>query len=668
MGLCWAKNVKLVPMKKLLLCWSLVLPLFSLGNVENEKRIDSLLKVLAASPEDTNKVYLLTVIGKEYSYTGQRDSLLSCAKQAVALAEKLNYIAGLSSAYGLFANYYFHEGDYSRCLDYNLKSLKLNEQLGNKRGIFMVSRNIGSLYINSNNNEKALEYFEKALEVAIETKATKEIGSIYSNMAIVYHKKTNYGKAMEYNLKSLKYSEEAGDIQTQGYVYNSLGKLFHDMGMKDENPRDLDKAIEYLSKALKMKREQGDLNAIANTLGNIAEVYMDKGDRKKALECFLEGLEYAEKTNFKRWLLEGYEDISTLYRDMGDYKSAYDYYVKFRVVKDSIEGATSKKVMAELQGKYDTEKNEKTIQLLSKDNDLNQARLSKQRYVIVAVAVGLIAVLSLAFFIYRGSREKQRINNIIEEKNKSITDSIHYAKRIQTAILPKEEEMRKTLKEYFVFYRPKDIVSGDFYFYAESRGRVIVAVADCTGHGVPGAFMSMIGNSLLSKIIKENGLTKPSEILSQLNSGVKEALKQHESGSDTRDGMDIALCSIDIAGGKMEFAGANRSLLLVRGTEATEVKADKVAIGGLQTAEQGFTNHDLSFSKGDMIYLNTDGYADQFGGGDGKKFRTRRFRELLAELSPMTANEQGARLESILTEWMGLAEQLDDILVIGIRL
>lgn len=256
---------------------------------------------------------------------------------------------------------------------------------------------------------------------------------------------------------------------------------------------------------------------------------------------------------------------------------------------------------------------------------------------------------------------------IIEQKNKEITDSINYSKQIQRAILPFKSEMTRLLPDSFCYYLPKDVVSGDFYWISQRDGKVLVAAADCTGHGVPGAFMSMLGSSKLDHAVLERGLTKPSEILKMLNVGVKSTLKQNEHGSLSRDGMDIALCAIDMQQLTLQFSGANRPLYHIRNGMLCEVPPTKSAIGGLTPETQKFMHEEISLRKGDVIYLFTDGYADQFGGKDGKKFMTKQFKDMLLDISQKPMSEQEMILEQTLEKWKEDREQVDDILVIGIR-
>ena len=265
----------------------------------------------------------------------------------------------------------------------------------------------------------------------------------------------------------------------------------------------------------------------------------------------------------------------------------------------------------------------------------------------------------------------------IEEKNTEIVSSIRYAKRIQFALLPPEEKMNEILKEYFVFYQPKDIVSGDFYwatkvittrFQNDDTEIYLIAVADCTGHGVPGAFMSLIGNNFLKQSAKEKSVNTPAQALDFLNANVVTTLNQHTTDAPVRDGMDISLVAIEFATKKLQYAGANNPIYILRNKELIILKADKQAIGSISEELKAFTNHEFDLQTGDLIYLFTDGYADQFGGPDGKKLKYKKFQDHLITVSEMPMHEQKNYLKSKFDEWRGTTEQTDDVCVVGIKI
>jgi sigma-B regulation protein RsbU (phosphoserine phosphatase) len=277
----------------------------------------------------------------------------------------------------------------------------------------------------------------------------------------------------------------------------------------------------------------------------------------------------------------------------------------------------------------------------------------------------IIARLALEVTIDKLEVQKE----LIEEKNNEITSSINYALRIQSAILPSLEDISAAFTESFVLFRPKDIVSGDFYFYTNKHNLEFIAAVDCTGHGVPGAFMSMIGAEKLDEGVELSSST--SEILRVLNTGIKTSLKQSDLNDDsTRDGMDLALCSVDTVNRVVNYSGANRPLWIIRkgAAEIEEIKATKKAIGGFTVFSQAFESHTVQLNEGDTFYLCSDGYADTFNGETGKKMNTKRFKEMLVNIQSMSMNDQQRHLSDFLDNWKGQEEQVDDILVIGVRM
>ncbi len=255
----------------------------------------------------------------------------------------------------------------------------------------------------------------------------------------------------------------------------------------------------------------------------------------------------------------------------------------------------------------------------------------------------------------------------LEELYKDLTDSIRYAKRLQESILPSDKYIKDLLPESFVLFKPKDIVSGDFYWFDEAEGKVLFAAVDCTGHGVPGAFMSLVGYNGLKQAVREHNLSQPAQILDDLNALASESLNQDPEESNVRDGMDLALCSLDLNTKVLEYAGAYNPLYIIRNGELMQTKGDKFAIGGFDDLDKKYTNHSIPLQSGDQVYIFSDGYADQFGGPKGKKFMYKQFRDMLLGCQSKTMSEQKDILNRTIEQWKGNFEQVDDILVIGVK-
>jgi serine phosphatase RsbU (regulator of sigma subunit) len=291
-------------------------------------------------------------------------------------------------------------------------------------------------------------------------------------------------------------------------------------------------------------------------------------------------------------------------------------------------------------------------------------------YLFITMLIILIAIIAIKLLLLnkRTTKMLKKQNLIIEEKNKNVTDSINYAKRLQNAILPPNESIRKVLNDYFILYQPKDIVSGDFYWVSEHGNKIIVAAVDCTGHGVPGALLSIVGHNAINKTVNELGITQPGQILDSMNSIIKKVLHQDE-GSNIKDGMDMALCTYDKTTGILEYAGANNPLYIISEKQLQIIKASKVTIGTIEEEiKNPPMNHSIQLKKGDCFYIFSDGYADQFGGPDNKKFKTSLLQNLLLSISDYTMEEQKKLILDRLKKWQGNNEQVDDILLMGVRI
>jgi serine phosphatase RsbU (regulator of sigma subunit) len=701
------KKIKLLSFVIVFLCYA------SSAKAERnpQNQIDSLKNVLKIIPADTNRVKTLFGLAVIFRETDLNTSQ-KYVDQSLALSQQLNYKKGIAEAIhmsGLInydrgnfaaaklqykkalalydeigegsraaeviyhiatADYYM--GDNKAAIDNVLKALKIYESLKDKSQIADCYIAMANIYNAQGNAIKDLEYNLKALKIKQELNDKYGIAACYTNIGNVYGEKHSNDTALIYYFKGLKIAKE---IQDQSWTINTLGNI----GIIYIQQKKFKEGLEYLAQCMDLAKKIGDKQAIASTYNTIGQTYEDMGDLEKAKQNDELALQMTKEIGSKNEIKTSYDNLASVYSKMGDYKNAYLYHKLYSAIKDTLLNESNSKQVTEMGAKYETEKKDNEITLLNKNNEIQIAKSKQQQIIIWAIGAGLFLVVILAFFIFKQFKQKQKANLAlesayiqIEEKNTSITDSINYAKRIQTAILPSIENIQKSLSEVFVLYKPKDIVSGDFYWFTEKNGYSIIAVADCTGHGVPGAFMSMIGNDLLTQIIIEKGINQPNLILTQLHEGVKTALKQDDRQSEAKDGMDIAIVKCKSGNGivELEYSGALRPFWLVKNgeKELQEIKPDKHSIGGSYSNDQRlFTNHSLTLSKGDTFYLTTDGYADQFGGELGKKMMTKNMKELILSIQSSNMNEQKIVLENSFKNWQLDREQIDDVLVVGVR-
>lgn len=607
-------------------------------------------------------------------YTGMLpDSAIYYNEKALELATRLNDKRLLSKCYHSYGNIYYYKGDYADALNYYFKSLKLNEELGDKKAVGSSFNNIGNVYWLQGKNEEALEFYFKDLEVS------KEIGDKISeaktlgNIGLIYDSKKEYDKALEYYFKSAELSEKVKD-------YDAAANAFINIGLVMQVKEKFDEALSYYEKAKSIAETAGNKEALALVTINTGSCYNDMKKYALAESYLKKALVLSTEIGSKYYLKYIYNLLADLYKNLEDYKSATEYYELLIKVKDSIYNEESSKQLNEMQTRYDTEKKQKQI-------EIQNLELKEKQIAIYAVSGGLVMMFLLAFVIYRGYKQKQKVNRelqikndtitlqkdeieekklLIEEKNKNITDSIEYAKTLQDAILPDTDIVVNSLPDSFVFFRPRDIVSGDFYWYYKKGNKHFIIAADCTGHGVPGAFVSMVCNNLLNEVIIHKNFDEPGDILTEVNKSVFSVFQKEGTKVRANDGMDIALCIFDSSSRQLGFAGAMNPALLVRNNEIIEIPADKISIGGSKPGYK-FSSMQTELQAGDCIYIFSDGYHDQFGGSKGKKFMFRNFKKLLCEISSLSAHNQVQQLEQSLVSWQGNYERVDDILVIGFK-
>ena len=402
----------------------------------------------------------------------------------------------------------------------------------------------------------------------------------------------------------------------------------------------------------------------------------------KQQQMYKEAIEYLNKS-LKICLINGfistsryiYLNLSTIYEKINDINLAFSYYKKFIQVKDEVINEQKYKKINELETRYQTKQKEDEINILNQKDQLSKTKIKQARLVIVFVSFGIIVVIVFLVLIFKQYQDKRKANVALEEKNKlitkqkqDITDSIMYASKIQSAVLPPDEIFKGYFKDYFILYLPKDIVSGDFYWITEYEGKIIFAAADCTGHGVPGAFMSMLGTAFLNEIVSKYKGLHPSDILNELRLNIIKSLHQKDDTQERKDGMDISLTMVNFQNYSAEYAGAYNPLIICRNKDLIEYKADRQPVGIYKKTMEPFTNHVIQLQPNDSLYSFSDGYVDQFGSDNKKKFMIKNLKELLLKIQKHDMNTQRRLLYDNYITWKGEVEQIDDVLLFGIKI
>jgi serine phosphatase RsbU (regulator of sigma subunit)/Tfp pilus assembly protein PilF len=576
------------------------------------------------------------------------------------------------------------------------KLLVLAEKYDSTEVVDYCYQILGQSFYFQNNYKKALQYFEKFLENQVKNNNESGLARAYNNLGIVYRAIEDYGKAIEYYEKSLEINKKLNDKRGLSSSYNNLGVLHEYLNL-------FAPARDYYQKSLDLEMELGDLDGISTSYLNLGGINLKLKKYNQAIEFCERSIQIAKVNGFNITVEITYDILYKIYKETGNYEKSLLYLEKFNELKDSRINEETNTQLAELELKYNSDKHKQEIELLNKQK--------RQRLILIYFFIGAIIVFILqSIFLIHENRRRRKNNQLLSlqnqeilqhkeeietqrdeieaqrdeiqrqieiaeyhkdqvvKQNKDMTDSIEYAKNIQIALFPDKFTLQKVLNKGFCLFKPKDIVSGDFYWVAQIGNKSIIVAADCTGHGVPGAFMSIIGINFLNEIVFDEHVITPSEILNRLRKKVVKTLVNSNKVDEAKDAIDISLVVIDRESMKLEYAGAYNHLYFIRDHMLEIIRADKMPVGISAKAMDPFTNHEIDLQIGDQFYMFTDGFVDQFGGPQKKKYRIGNLRELLLEVHEKSIEDQKQIIFETFINWRGNQQQVDDILLIGFRI
>ena len=683
-------------------------------------------------------LYCYANLGNINSDRGNLKAALLYFQKALEIAKATDNKNKIAACFNNLGIVYSRQGNYHSAVENYIKSLNISEKLKDYNTMSSTYNNLASVYYAIKNYEKALNYYSKSLNICKQNGFENQLSDCYTNMGNVYKDQGLFDTSLYYFNQSIIIAEKLEDKNGLSIAYSNKGTLLAEYKKYTE-------AMEYYKKSLLLDFENGDTTGIATNYVNLAAINIFLADStsltmQQNLRYLNESVKYGTKA-FELAKMMGTLPLENdaafyLYRSLlklGNKNEALKYANIYITLRDSLFDIEKNTALFEIESKYQFEKNELEIEKLLNEKALQNETIARKdaenhkKSIIIYFLIGVfIIILFFSVIIYRLFLQKKKANILlaiqkseIEEKNEELnqqneeissqrdeieqqrdtvlfqksiienihkeqTDSIHYAKQIQNAILPNFEILEKYKIQHFILYKPKNIVSGDFYWITEIDSRLIFCVADCTGHGVPGAFMSMLGISLLNEIVKKERICVASQILNNLRESVINSLQQHGISGEQKDGMDISLCVLDTNNNLLQFAGANNPIYIVK-SQKSEVKSETsepVKLSAFQLEElkgnkmplsiypkmESFQDTEIHLQRGDTIYLFSDGYADQFGGESGKKFMYKQFKELLLANSQKDLSEQQYILENEIVKWIGNKVQIDDITVFGLRI
>jgi|GEM_PF-2458561 len=665
-----------------------------------QRKIDSLIVLLKKSKEDTNKVNLLDKLAE--ANRSNLDQLKKYSDDMMSLSQKLKHLKGEYGACGHYFTYYRNIGNFDKCIDYTNDRLKIAQKLQDTYLEAGAYNGFGVVYGSGlNRYDKAIVYYKKSLNIRLQHGHKRNIETVYNNIANAYNKMQKHlDSALYYIDKAIEISiNNPSKISNLSVAYSTKGEIYATL-------KEWDKATSFLFESYRMKEVLNDYSSHSYVLNYLGGIYEEKGQLDSALICYKKSLDIFEKKKIKSDIAKTYAGLARLSEKRNNTSDALKYYKMTMEARGADEKSNADKM-----DRLGNEQKDAEVKLAKER--AKQADKDKENANLIArlATVGGFILLGFLVWIFMQSRARQKINQKlektyqdVEEKSKELQmlngslnstveelnitietvdqqkqlvqlanqrmhDSIKYGKKIQEAILPAEAEIMEGFKEFFAIYMPRDTVSGDFYWYHKlNESTQFIAVVDCTGHGVPGAFMSMIGYSLLNQIISETRITDVSEILHHLDMGIIQGLRQ--TNNHNADGMDVCLCKTEKKNENeflVTYSGAKRPLFYAENQTIQLARPTRESIGGMTGVQKEFQSQEILLRKGDVLYLTTDGFTDN-PNRLRKRFGEERFAKLLQAITSYALIDQKNLLLSAYQTHQETTAQRDDITIVGVRL
>jgi serine phosphatase RsbU (regulator of sigma subunit)/Flp pilus assembly protein TadD len=563
----------------------------------------------------------LNIAASSFLQSENNTALKNLAEALLWFSENQNE-QGYSWALNLKGNLHESFGDYENALTFCLKAHKLSIEINDRETEAETCSQLGLIYTRLSNFNKALEYYQEALNIRSDMKDENAIASSLNRIGMIMRLTKKYDESLDYYFKSLGIRRRNNQVSSIPWTLLGIASTCEEMEKFSE-------ALEYYQEGIK----GGDKRCTLQCIMGSGRILSRMGKSEKAQERLYESLRMAQELRALSLVSEAYSALANHFELTREYEKALKNHKLYQKTRESVHSEEVQSRLRNIEISYAIEKSE------------HEKEIYRLRHI-----------------------ELKEAYYLVEEKNKYITASINYASRIQHAILPDPEEIRDLGKDCFILYLPKEIVSGDFYWFNKAHGKQIIVAGDCTGHGVPGALMSMLGISFLEEIVNDRGITDSGKILDEMKIMVQRALRQTGTREEAKDGMDIALCVIDQSINSLQYSGAYNSLYLIRNNELIEYPADRMPIGIFEKTDTDFRSNIIETYPDDIIYMFSDGYADQFGGPNYKKYNYATLKSFLLKVHQLPLAEQKQKLEKEFYDWKRENSQIDDILILGLKI